>query len=72
MYPRGYVKVCKGWLKRLWGVEDLDEEGLSKQTDIMDACGALNGGDDIVPNKKDDFAIINWGNAVDFIDWFGV
>ena len=38
----------------------------------MDSCGALNGDGDIVPNQKDDFSIINWGNAVDFIDWFGV
>jgi len=44
---------------------------------VFEKCGAYNGAKedkdvDPVPNKYDDFHASNWGNSVDFLEWFGV
>ena len=48
-YKNGYVKVCAGWVKRMWGIEEKNPQGLLKlneKTKVFDACGAYDGTSD--------------------------
>ena len=73
-YKNGYVKVCAGWVKRMWGIEEDGPQSLLKLNDyseVFDACGAYDGTKDqgSVPKGSKYPA---WSNALKFLEWFQV